>query len=395
MGRKKKRGEWTLYIHKNKQKGKVYVGITSRKPEERWGYNGNGYKPDKEADKPTHFWLAIQKYGWESFEHQIILTGLFKDEAELLEQQYIQLFDSYENGYNSTYGGSLGSKGYRHTDEAKRSMTEKRKGVKHTKEWSKHISEAQLCKRPVICLETGIIYDNPTVCAEMLNFPRQRILETCHGKTHTAYGLHFQYADKDYKSLQEIENEREEIQSKKRKPVVCMETGEVFESRIDCCKKNGISRLGLNRVLRTHHVIKGFHYKNIDDDITLEQIEESHNERCSTKVRCIETGVVFPNITECAKFFNVSNNNIYRVCKLNKKIHTIQGYHLEYINYKPRSRKVICKTTGEIFNNQKECASYFGISKADLSIALGNHDIKVKDMIFEYYDEKDGEVVCL
>ena len=33
---------WTVYMHKSPSR-KVYIGITGRKPEKRWG-NGNGYK---------------------------------------------------------------------------------------------------------------------------------------------------------------------------------------------------------------------------------------------------------------------------------------------------------------------------------------------------------------
>ena len=104
---------------------------------------------------------------------------------------------------------------------------------------------------------------------------------------------------------------------------------------------------------------------------------------------------MFPNITDCANYFNTTNGNIYTICKGNGTFHTIRGFHLEFVDYKPRSRKVICKTTGDVFNSQKECANYYGISPSSLSIALRNNSIKVKDMTFDYYDEKDGDVVCL
>ena len=48
---------YTVYQHKNKINGKRYFGITSRKPEERWGCNGRNYKSS------PHFYSSIQKYG--------------------------------------------------------------------------------------------------------------------------------------------------------------------------------------------------------------------------------------------------------------------------------------------------------------------------------------------
>jgi len=51
---------YTIYIHKNKINGKVYIGQTGQDPKKRWD-NGNGYKTC------SRFWNAIQKYGWDNF----------------------------------------------------------------------------------------------------------------------------------------------------------------------------------------------------------------------------------------------------------------------------------------------------------------------------------------
>ena len=77
---------YTVYQHKNKINGKIYIGITMQKPEIRWGKNGNNYKSS------PHFYSAIQKYGWDNFEHNILFTGLTKEEACLKEQELIQYF---------------------------------------------------------------------------------------------------------------------------------------------------------------------------------------------------------------------------------------------------------------------------------------------------------------
>lgn len=58
-----------VYCHENKINHKRYVGITCTKPEKRWGTNGQRYK------ECPHFWHAIQKYGWDNFDHMILYIG--------------------------------------------------------------------------------------------------------------------------------------------------------------------------------------------------------------------------------------------------------------------------------------------------------------------------------
>lgn len=97
-------GVYTVYIHINKYNGKKYIGMTGLKPTERWGKNGHGYKTSK------HFWAAIQKYGWDNFEHVIYQTELTKGQAAGLEQQLILLYETQnpDKGYNFSGGGESG-----------------------------------------------------------------------------------------------------------------------------------------------------------------------------------------------------------------------------------------------------------------------------------------------
>lgn len=76
----------------------------------RWGTNGNKYRPRK-GEKPTHFWNAIEKYGWDGFHHDIILRIECDTKHEVdfwlysWEKYYIEKYDAYCNGYNMTLGG--------------------------------------------------------------------------------------------------------------------------------------------------------------------------------------------------------------------------------------------------------------------------------------------------
>ena len=65
MNTKKK---YCVYMHKNKINNKVYIGITFRKPEDRW-QKGQGYH------KQLKFFNAILKYGGDNFEHIIFMGG--------------------------------------------------------------------------------------------------------------------------------------------------------------------------------------------------------------------------------------------------------------------------------------------------------------------------------
>lgn len=95
---------WTAYVHTNKINGKTYVGITRCSVEDRWK-NGRGY-----STQP--FYRAIQKYGWDNFTHEIVASGLTRDEAESLEIELIEKLDSTMDGhgYNVSRGsfGTLG-----------------------------------------------------------------------------------------------------------------------------------------------------------------------------------------------------------------------------------------------------------------------------------------------
>ena len=78
---------------------KVYIGITSKNNViERWGANGNGYK-----SQPVY--NAIQYFGWENIQHEILYKDLSLEEAQKMERDLIIQYDSKLNGYNSTDGG--------------------------------------------------------------------------------------------------------------------------------------------------------------------------------------------------------------------------------------------------------------------------------------------------
>jgi group I intron endonuclease len=127
--------DYTVYIHKNKINNKKYIGITCQEPIRRWK-NGNGYKDN------IYFWRAIEKYGWDGFEHIIFAKKLTKKEAELMEINLIKkMKTTYRDcGYNIENGGSSIGK---HSEETKRKISESNIGKRHTQESKEKMSKAK------------------------------------------------------------------------------------------------------------------------------------------------------------------------------------------------------------------------------------------------------------
>lgn len=121
---------YTVYMHINKINGKRYIGITSyENPNDRWR-NGLGYN-DKQ-----YFRKAIDKYGFDNFDHIIISSGLNKEDAEHMEVDLISKYNTTDNrhGYNISNGGNSNGK---HTKETKDKMRIARKKIPPRKQSEK------------------------------------------------------------------------------------------------------------------------------------------------------------------------------------------------------------------------------------------------------------------
>lgn len=195
-------GNYTVYMHKNKINGKVYIGITKQKPKYRWN-DGNGYKNQI-------FYRAIEKYNWNNFEHIILYKNLTKEEAEEKEIQLIKKYKSHCNKY-----------GYNILDDINKNKVERNLSKKRKKREVKEITREKLRKanlgkhlsdiskqklsklrknkpnfknrKKVICVETNIIYDGLISAFQSTNIKIGNIQSVCSGRSKTAGGYHWRY----------------------------------------------------------------------------------------------------------------------------------------------------------------------------------------------------------
>ena len=132
-------GEYCVYCHTNKVNGKKYVGLTKQDPTKRW-HGGYGYIDNE------YFYNAIKKYGWDAFDHEIIKSGLTREEASELEALLIlewRLMDR-NKGYNLVGGGYFKC-GV--SDDTRKKMSESAKKRRSSSETKAKISNA-LKNRP-------------------------------------------------------------------------------------------------------------------------------------------------------------------------------------------------------------------------------------------------------
>lgn len=126
-----------VYVHTSPN-GKRYVGQTCQNPEHRWN-RGLNY-----LDNP-YFMNAINKYGWDSFSHEVVAENLTYEEADVLECLLINKYNccNPEYGYNIQLGGHNGQV---HSDETKQKISAKMKEIYNgtfTEEHRQKISESK------------------------------------------------------------------------------------------------------------------------------------------------------------------------------------------------------------------------------------------------------------
>lgn len=198
-------GYWKVYVHTNKTNGKRYVGITSQKPEYRWNY-GNAYQSN------PYFTSAIQKYGWDGFEHEVLYDFLTEDKAKQKERELITLWNTQdrEYGYNITAGGESTSglvlspehieklrqyhTGRKRSEDTKRKLADA--GKRHYAERRQILIEAR--NRPVNMydLDGSFIRRFDSMCAAMaeLGITSNHITDVCNGRRKSCAGYSWQYA---------------------------------------------------------------------------------------------------------------------------------------------------------------------------------------------------------
>lgn len=90
---------YCIYKATNKITQKSYIGQTNNFHSRKWQHE-RCYEKEK-----CKFHDAIEKYGTDSFEWEILEICDTREKALELERKYIALYNTYQNGYNENKGG--------------------------------------------------------------------------------------------------------------------------------------------------------------------------------------------------------------------------------------------------------------------------------------------------
>lgn len=219
-----------IYCH-TAPNGKRYVGQTRNRPEQRWS-NGHGY------DSQQHFRRAIEKYGWDNFEHVVLCSVSSKEDADFLERWFISRWDTCnpDKGYNRAAGGA-GPCGVPWDDERKQAFSEYMSGENNPMYGKHHSPETialmsknrsgKFISPEMREFRTGVLlkankdrqipvrqldldgnliatYAGVSEAEKVNGFNHASIWNVCRGNTDMAYGCRWEYVDDELRHEAEL-----------------------------------------------------------------------------------------------------------------------------------------------------------------------------------------------
>lgn len=273
------------YIYKatNKINGKVYIGKTydflKRKEEHLKDRRGNSI-----------FHRAIDKYGADNFEWEIVDSTTQSERINLLEKYYIQQYDSYKsNGYNMTKGGDGGSM------------------------WN---------ARPVVCLTLKGQYVkryDSAMQAEQDGYCNSSVLMSCKNLQYTVNGHMFMFED-DYMKFGAKKCCKPESAS--RKPVIqCDLNGNFikkYKSVAEAAIQTGTSRTSISGVLTNRYRTANGYIFVYEKDFPVKNVSAHIYKKSGRKIAQLNPETddvieVFDRIVDAGKKLGVSYKAIHKV----------------------------------------------------------------------------------
>ena len=242
---------YIIYCHTNKINGKKYIGQTKNSPQKRWGHNGYEYI----RKQPGIFKNAILKYGWDNFDHEILFTGLTKEEANQKEIELIAKFKTNDRnyGYNLTAGGQTNTL----------SEEQKKNRVKQNYEmWENGVFKKAICNA-VYCIELNYEFESALEAQRITGVDNSSINKVCKGSLKYAgfspkgQPLHWVFAnDLTDEKISELKNKKEILKGIQI-PVECLTTQKIFSSSAEASEYYHVDTSAIRKCIRGQAISAG------------------------------------------------------------------------------------------------------------------------------------------
>lgn len=235
-----------IYKIRNTVNGKVYIGQSKNI---YWRWMSHKCSLNHRRFENPHLQYAWDKYGQDAFEFSIIEL-CEEDMLDSREIYWIQEYNATVDGYNVKEGGNRHS-GWKMTDDQRMNISNALKGRVRTPEHCKNISEGRkryyethipTTSRCVVCLNTGEEFANSSVAsAAYPSADKSAIHACCKGRLKScgklngacivwAYKEDYDKMDRDEINLRLLQTDENVKHDRFKKPVICLTTGEVFQS---------------------------------------------------------------------------------------------------------------------------------------------------------------------
>lgn len=214
---------YKVYKYTNIINQKVYIGQTSQTLEQR-AQKGENYK------SCPNFYKAIQKYGWENFQSEVLEDNLTRQQAHDQEKYYISYYDStnIDKGYNICLAwNELNQTSINIiSDKAKLRYTDKTQNPMYGK---KHSNKSKQIMR-----DKKLSSNNPMFKKKMSQESKDKIALSHLGN---------HYADNYWNALssEDKKNITDRMISKIKKGVMCIEDNNTFDSITDAANFYNVS----------------------------------------------------------------------------------------------------------------------------------------------------------
>ncbi|MCC8068700.1 MAG: GIY-YIG nuclease family protein [Ruminococcus sp.] len=251
---------YIIYMHKNKINDKVYIGQTCQTLAARAGSDGRRYKGQV-------FYNAIQKYGWDNFEHIILEDNLTQEEANQKEQEYIKQYNSTNPtyGYNVTIGGDSNTL----TEEQK----EKRRQLNYQM-WADGTFK-NIINTAVYCIELDEYFESALEAERKYQIDNSSIQKVCKKQANYAgikngQPLHWLYANEiTEEKIQQLKN-KQEILKGVSIPVYCIELKKSFSSATEAGKILNLDASSIRKTVKgKQKTCGGYHWKSFPEQVNI------------------------------------------------------------------------------------------------------------------------------